>query len=260
MSTRAPHKTALRLTGPALALALAMGPTACSGGESKPTLAEAMAKADEKPPATPKSEEEKQRPLPSADLPPPSDAEIKAWDRKDPEGERHLYKWDKRNLKKMWNYFMELRCFKEKMREEGQKAFGAEPQSPEDEKWYQFKRVFIPFLDLWQQRLFANEPRILEKSKFIGHFLEAHELIMNGYPTAFNHSDEIELQKQDAHWLLVEDKVTRYVDQLGGSKTYKLPDAESEKEMKNWAKFCEKALAPKKEKGAKKIRGKKTPI
>jgi hypothetical protein len=259
MSTRAPHNSALRLSGSALALALALAPVACTGGESKPSLAEAMKKADEKPPATPKSDKEK-KPLPSADLPPPSEAEIKAWDRKDPEGERHLYKWDKRNLAKMFNYFKELRCFKEKMREEGQKAFGAEPQSPEDEKWYQFKRVFIPFMDLWQQRLFANEPRILEKSKFIGHFLEAHELVMNGYPSAFNHSDEIEVQKQDAHWLLVEDKVKRYVDQLGGSKKHKLPDPESEKDMKKWAKFCEKALNPKPSKGEKKIRGKKTPI
>ena len=46
MSTRAPHKTALRLTGPALVMALAMGPAACTG-ESKPSLAEAMKKADE---------------------------------------------------------------------------------------------------------------------------------------------------------------------------------------------------------------------
>ena len=45
MSTRAPHKSALRLTGPALVLALSLGPAACTGGESKPSLSEAMANA-----------------------------------------------------------------------------------------------------------------------------------------------------------------------------------------------------------------------
>src|SRR5690606_99467 len=107
-------------------------------------------------------------------LPPPTDAELKAWDRKDPEGEKHLYKFDKANLKKMLNYWNELECFREKMKEEGEKAFGVEPGSPDEEKWYQFKQLFIPMVNTWQQRLFANEPRILEKSKLIGHFLEAH--------------------------------------------------------------------------------------
>jgi hypothetical protein len=243
-------------------LALVAGPLACDSGndEGKGSLVDQMKKADEEEeekPADPNKK--KDRDLPTADLPPPSDAEVKAWDRKDPEGEKHLYKWDKRNLPKMWNYYLELRCYKEKIKEEGQKAYGQEPGGPEQEQWYQFKRVFIPFLDRWQQRLFANEPRILEKSKFIGHFLEVHELIMRGYPGAYNESDELELKKQDAHWILVEDKIVKYVDRLGGASKYKLPDPESAKDMKKWEKFCGKAMLEKKDKGPKKVK-EKTPI
>jgi len=226
-------------------------------GESKPSLTEAMKKADEEK-ETVKSDKPR-KPPPSDKLPPPTDAELKAWDRKDPEGEKHLYKWDKRNIKKMWNYYLELRCFRDKMREEGTKAFGAEPQSPEDEKWYQFKRVYIPFLDRWQQRLFGNEPRILEKSKFIGHFLEAHELIMRGYPNAINLADETELTKQDAHWLLVTDKIQVYVDKLGVGDKYTLPDLDKPKELKKWEKFCDKAHQEPTNKGPKKVK-EKTPI
>lgn len=239
-----------------LACVVALAFMGCDG-ESKPSLTEAMAKADEKPEA-PKSDKPPPPPPPD-ELPPPSEAEFAAWNRKDPEGEKHLYKWDKRNLPRMWNYWLEMSCFRDKIKEEGAKAFGAEPQSPEDEKWYQFKRVFIPFLDVWQQRFFANEPRILEKSKFVGHFLEAHELIMNGYPKAYNEGDETELKKQDAHWLLVNDKVKRYVDQLGMSNKYKMPDLDNPKEKKKYDKFCEKALNPKPQKGPKKVR-EKTPI
>lgn len=255
MTQRPPRSLVTRATGRGLALLVTFGLSGCDG-ESKPSLAEAMKKADEE---VEVKRDGPPKPPPSSELPPPTEAEIKAWDRKDPEGEKHLYKWDKRNMPRMWNYWMEMHCFKDKIKEAGSKAFGAEPQSPEDEKWYQFKRVFIPFLDVWQQRLFANEPRILEKSKFIGHFLEAHELIMNGYPKAYNESDENELMKQEAHWLLVEDKVVRYVEQLGGGKKYKIPNLENPKEAKAYAKFCEKAMNPKKQKGPKKVR-EKTPI
>ena len=78
------------------------------------------------------------------------------------------------------------------MKEEGQKAFGAEPGSPKAEEWYQFKQAFIiPIVDSWQKRMFAEEgTRILEKSKFISNFLEAHELISREYPAAYNASDQ----------------------------------------------------------------------
>ena len=239
-------------------LGLALALPACGGGEKKPDLAEALAtdsrekflKEQYKP-----SEKLKEAP-PEDILPPPTDAELKAWDRKDPAGEKHLYKWDKRNSDRMIEYWKQLRCYREKVSEEGRKAFGAEPQSPEDEKWYQFKRVFIPFVNRWQQRLFANEPRILEKSKYISNILEAHELVMNGYPSAFNDGDELALKKVDAHWIVVEDKVKRYTEQIGAK--WSMPDPEKPKELKKWNEFCEKAMVEPK-KGPKKVK-KKTSI
>lgn len=196
------------------------------------------------------------KPRPDGFMAPPTDEEVAAWDRKDPEGEKHLYKWDKSNLDRMTGYWKELQCYREKVKSEGDKAFGSEPLSPEEEKWTQFKQGFIPFVNRWQQRLFANEPRIQEKSKFIGNILEAHELVMNGYPKAYNDGDDVELKKADARWVVVEDKVKKYVEQLDGE--WKTPDMENPKEAEKWAKFCEKAMIePKKDTKGKK---KKTPI
>jgi hypothetical protein len=223
-------------------LALALG---CDKGEDKPSLQEALS-------TRPEDQFVAKDPKPRPD--------DKAWDRKDPEGEKHLYKWDKANLDKMMNYWEDLTCFKEKMKAEGQKAFGAEPGSPTAEEWYQFKQAFvIPILDSWQKRLFANEPRILEKTKFIGNFLEAHELISREYPAAYNDSDNTALEKADAHWMIVEAKIKKYVGNLGG----KFPevDLDNAKSVEKHAKHCAEALKPPDTSGkAKKRTKKKGPI
>ncbi len=187
----------------------------------------------------------------------PNSAEFKAWDRKDPEGEKHLYKWDKANLDRMMGYWEDLTCFKEKMKQEGQKAFGTEPGGPQAEEWYQFKLSFvIPILDSWQKRLFAAEPRILEKSKFIGHFLEAHELVSREFPAAYNESDNTTLEKADAHWMIVEAKVKKYVGNLGGE--FPEMDLDDAKAMERHAKHCQEALKPPDHTGkAKKVKSRK---
>lgn len=239
-----PHSSALR---PALVTLVVAGLFAIACGEPEPSIAEALAtnadkKFEESGEYTPNP-----KPRPSGFLPPPSDAEFKAWDRKDPEGEKHLYKWDKKNIERMENYFEEIRCFRDEIKKAGQLAWGAEPQSAQEEQWYQFKRQFIPFIDRWQQRLFGQEPRILEKSKFIGHFLEAHELVMKQYPQAYNESDELQIKKADAHWLVIEDKVHRYMDGLNHK-------AITWDDPKKYEEFCAEALkepdeGPKKQKG-----------
>ncbi|MEE9384146.1 MAG: hypothetical protein V3V08_12110 [Nannocystaceae bacterium] len=242
----------------ALALALAGGSSvgAC-GGEKQISLAEALNTDANKKFEDSADYKPNPKPRPQGHLPPPSTAEFKAWDRKDPEGEKHLYKWDKRNVDRMETYFEEIRCFRDKVKVAGQAAWGAEPQSPKEEQWYQFKRQFIPFINRWQQRLFANEPRILEKSKFIGHFLEAHELVMKQYPQAFNEADDLQVKKADAHWMVVEDKVHRYMDAL---KHKPLSwNLESAKGLKKYEAFCTKAFIEPDE-GPKKQKGKKSPI
>lgn len=232
-------------------------PMLACGGEKKPSIAEALATDDQK-----QAEElgikAKPKPRPEG-LPPPTDAEFKAWNRKDPGGEKHLYKWDKSHVDKMMRYWEELQCFQEKMKEEGEKAMGAEPGSPEFERWEQFKRGFIMHLDGWQKRLFANEPRILEKSKLIGHILEAHELVSHGYPKAYNAGDKTEIEKNDAHFLIVDAKVKKYLKNLGLEKKFPKVDPDDPKSVKRHQKVCEEAMKPPK-KGPKKRRGRKTPI
>lgn len=215
---------------------------ACTGGED---VVSAMEKADQddKAPAKKDGEPEKKTEIPTSELPPPTDEELAAWNRKDPEGEKHLYKWDKKHAKTMHNYWLELRCLRDKMISEGEKAVGAEPGGPEAENWEQFKRAFIPHVDGWQQRVFAEEGQeILSKSKYISNIIEAHELVMNGYPTAYNDGDEKLIKRQNALWVVVENKIVDYSDKIGAP--IKLPDLEDEKAAAKWEKFCDPVLKP----------------
>ncbi len=220
----------------ACAAALALAATACDGGD-KPSLQESLAAMD----AKEAKDDIKPKPRPKG-LDGPTDAEFKAWDRKDPEGEKHLYKWDKAHLDDMMHYWHQLECFKEVVTKEGAGAFGAEPGSEKAEQWFQFKRAYVTHLDGWQKRLFAEQPRIQEKSKFIGNFLEAHELVMNGYLRAYNDGDETALKKQDAHWAIVEAKNKKYVKSLGAKWPER--DMENAKVAKAHAEFCEEAMTP----------------
>lgn len=225
-----------------IAAALSLALTACDGGTN---AVDAMKKADEEPKVEPKKEGEK-REIPTADMPEPTAEELAAWDRKDPEGEKHLYKWDKANSKKMQTYWKELRCLRDEMKKNGQLAFGTEPGGPEQEKWEQFKLAFITMVvDPWQQRMFAAEGQdILTKSKVIGTILEAHELVMKHYPTAYNNSDEVELKVQDARWAVAENKLVDYYKKIGAPLTF--PDLEDPKELKKWEKFCAPVIVPQK--------------
>ena len=244
-----------RLSISAAAL-LSMGLVAFGCDDSGPSIEEALAAQQEE--QLPEGYKPKPKERPKG-LEGPTEAEFKAWNRKDPEGEKHLYKWDKAHLSDMLGYWEELECFREKVREEGEKAFGAEPGSPTDEQWYQFKRGFVHHADGWQKRLFAEQPRILEKSKFIGNFLEAHELVMHGYPKAFNSADKTELEKADAHWIIIEAKIKKYVKNLGGE--YPERDPEDAKAMERHAAVCEEAMTPPDRSGkAKKRKGRKGSI
>jgi len=236
----------------ALALALLLpGLSACGGGDSKSLAekmagdpeAEALAKAGYKPNPKPRPE----------GLPPPTDEEFKAWDRKDPEGEKHLYKFDKANLGKMLNYWKELDCFREKMKIEGDKVLGAEPGTPLEEQWIVFKQIFIPMGNTAQQPLLATEPRILEKSKLIGHFLEAHELVMNGWPDAYNNNDKVAIATADAHWTIVENKIIKYLKNISQEELPK-DDLTDPKVKEKHDKFCAAALNPPKNTGKAKVK------
>lgn len=247
MSTRSKFTIGLAST---LSLAL----FACTGS-GEPSAVDALKKADEEPKVETKKDGDKdgdkadeKKADDSGELPGPSAEELAAWDRKDPEGEKHLYKWDKANAKRMQNYWKELRCLRNRVKEEGQKAFGTEPGGPEQEKWEQFKLAFNSMVvDPWQQRLFAAEGQdVLSKSKVMGHMLEAHELVMNGFPTAYNDGDEVQVKVQDARWTVVENKVVDYYDKIGAPLTF--PDLEDPKQAKKWAKFCEPVVLPPKRK------------
>lgn len=222
--------------------------------KSEPSIAEALATKEEE------KFEYKPSPKPRPKgLAPPTDAEFKAWDRKDPAGEQHLYKWDKAHLDDMLRYWEHLECFREHVKEAGEEAFGAEPGSPTEEQWFQFKRAFVTHIDGWQKRLFAEQPRILEKSKFIGNFLEAHELVMHEYLKAYNNGDKTELEKADAHWIIVQAKIKKYVKNLGGE--FPERDLNDPKVAEKHAAVCEDAMTPPDRSGkAKKRRSKKSPI
>ena len=231
---------------PALAVVgLALLLPACDSGG--PSIEESLAATKEEKLPEGYTYEKKERPQ---GLARPTDAEFKAWDRTDPEGEKHLYKFDKSALPRLLTYWEEIECFREKVKEEGEKAFGAEPGSAQEEAWFQFKQFYVNHVNGWQQRLFAQEPRIQEKSKFIGNFLEAHELVMHGYPKAYNLGDKTEIEKADLHWEVVVNKNVRYSKRLG--EEWPLRDPTDEKAAAKHAEVCEAALTPPDRTGAAK--------
>lgn len=148
-------------------------------------------------------------------LPGPTEAELRAWDREDPAGEKHLYKWDEDNFDDMADLWQDLVCMRDEVMTAGEKAFGAKSGSPEEETWFQFKRTFIVRADSWQKRMFADNPRIIEKSKFVGNFLEAHEIIMTSYPRAYNEADRKAVDEASVQWNRVEAKAIKYTKALG---------------------------------------------
>ena len=83
---------------------------------------------------------------------------------------------------------------------------------------------------------------------------------MYGYPKAFNEGDKTALQKADAHWVIVEAKVKKYVKNLGG--TWKLDvDPNDTKAVERHAEICIAAMTPPDRTGkTKKRRKKKGPI
>mgnify|MGYP000146089444 CR=1 FL=1 len=234
-------------------LALAFVLSACTGSGDGKTLQERLAADPEQALLEKAGYKANPKPRPPGNLPPPTDAEFKAWDRKDPEGEKHLYKFDKANSKKMLNYYAELSCFREKIKEEGVKAMGAEPGSPTEEQWYQFKQQFIPMVKGWMDRLLANEPRIMEKSKMIGHFFEAHEAVMHNYPDAYNNNDKVAVELVDTNWLITENKISKYLKNITNEDMPK-EDLTDPKVKEKHDKFCLAALTPPKNTGKAKIK------
>jgi hypothetical protein len=152
-------------------------------------------------------------PVPPANLGPPTEAEFRAWDRRDPETEAKLDAWDRDNLDRMLRMFDELRCFHQTVLLEGER-FMADPRG--EPRWHELKHGTILALDEWQKRVFAENPRILEKSRLLGHFLEAHELAAFTYPRAYDARDRTEIDQCDAHWAKVESKIRQRAEKLGG--------------------------------------------
>lgn len=157
---------------------------------------------------------EPEPPAPEPGLLAPTEAELRAWDRKDPEAEKHLYEWDEDNLDTMLGYVRHLECRRLAVIEAGE-AFQAGTSSESD--WLDFKRDEVRALDTWQKQLFVDHPRIVEKSKLIGQLLELHELVLYGLPKAFNAKDATERAKADAHWMVVIAKVDKYATRIGGT-------------------------------------------
>lgn len=149
----------------------------------------------------------------------PSEEEFKAWDRKDPAGEAHLRQWDKDNFNRLQSAFHDLECLRARMAAAGEASVGAKPGSAKAKAWVQAKRTLITQIDQWQKDLFAMEPRIFEKSKAIGMFLEAHELVMHELPRAYNNDDPVAVKKTAAHWMIVEAKFDKYTKTLGHTPT-----------------------------------------
>lgn len=234
------------IIGAAVGLALL---TACDKHELESVAPEQSATVaptvEAEPTPTPDSAEPEAAPDSEvAMLPEPTAEELAAWDRKDPQTDKKLQEWDKNNAKTMHGYWLELRCLRDEMKKEGELAFGTEPSGPAQQRWDKFKRAFIgPVANEWQMQLFMTEGQdILMKSKYISMIIEAHEIVMHGYPVAYNDGDRVEVQRQDAYWTILESKVDDYSDKIGAP--IQLPDLDDPGQKKKWERFCKDVVTP----------------
>lgn len=216
-------------------LSVAFAVAGCTG----PTPTESLSKPKKEEVTLGPDDVVKKRPTGLKD---PSKAEFRAWNRHNPAGEKHLYKWDKAHLKDMLRYWEELECFREEVKREGSKAIGAEPGSPKGEQWHQFKAGFVPHVNGWQQRVQADIPGWLDSSKFPGNFFQAHEMVMIGYLRAYNDANKKALKIQDAEWDIVAAKNKKYVKSLGAKWPER--DYEDDKVIAKHQKVCVAALKP----------------
>lgn len=149
---------------------------------------------------------------------PPNEAEFRAWNRKDPAGDKRMYTWDKANFDRLHDYFHDLECFRARMLASAEAARAAPPGSKPAKAWPKHRRTLIIELDRWQKQLFAQEPRILENSKMIGTLLEAHEVVMHAIPRAYD-DDPTAIEKTAAHWMIIQAKFDKYARTLGETPT-----------------------------------------
>lgn len=145
----------------------------------------------------------------------PTEAELQAWDRKDPERERHLYEWDAANFGRMQGYVHDLECFHALVIAAGESGRGAAPGTNAAKAWAKDKRELFGDLDDWQKQLFTKEPRILERSKLVQRLIEAHEVVAHELPRAYDGDDQLAIDRAEAHWMMVVAKVDEYVQNLG---------------------------------------------
>ena len=152
-------------------------------------------------------------PIPSAELPSPTEAELRAWDRKDPEGEKHLYKWDKANFAALDSYWRELQCLHFAVRSSGDASLtGGDP------KWWEGFRLNLSTKgEGWLEPLVQQG--LLGKSKFFSQLIEGYELAVYQYPEAYEGREAMPLMRLDAHWLIVENKIEDYAERLEESAT-----------------------------------------
>lgn len=145
----------------------------------------------------------------------PTEAEFRAWDRKDPTKENDLYKWDAANFGRMEAHFHDLECFRVFMIAAGESGRGAAPGTKAAKTWAEAKRELVGKLDVWEKQLFAEDPRILERSKFVQRFLEAHEVVARELPKAYDDDDQRAIDKAEAHWMVAVAMTDKHARNLG---------------------------------------------
>lgn len=146
----------------------------------------------------------------------PTQAELDAWERKNPENTHlHVYEWDALNFGRMEGYFHDLECFHAFMVAAGEAGRGAAPGTKVAKAWADAKRQLMGELDAWLKQLFTNEPRILEHSKFVVRFLEAHEVITRVLPAAYDDGDQLAIDEAEAQWMTVVARFDEYARAVG---------------------------------------------
>lgn len=184
-------------------------PAPTAGASTPPAPIDA---ASEPPPAP--ASPELTPPSSSSSLGEPTEEELRAWDRRDPAEEAKLAAWDREHRESMLRMYDELRCFHQAVIVAGERRLG---KGSDESEWIAFRHDWSASTSEWLQRLFADNERILERSRFVGYFIEAHEIVSHSYVQAYEARDRAEVEKIGKHWLAVEAKVRRHAEAIGGA-------------------------------------------
>lgn len=142
------------------------------------------------------------------DLPPPSAAELEAWDG---QVEVRPSETDLANLDELARYWRELECLRLVMLSVGNATYN----DFDREGFEIFAHTFADVTEQWMKAIINTTPPELLESPVLGIVVTASGMLIEGYPVAYINEDIDELERLDELWGYYRRKAERQLPGLG---------------------------------------------